>query len=203
MNITLKLLLFPEFGRALVGVDYRGIALLDTPVAESLFIALQDALPIASTRKASIYVDQIQSIWGFIPGVNDDPWASDGRELLVWERWLESASEDLLLELIDRVGAGTTAGTTIADWEDADSQFSSAPMLAAALEGHPEVWFSALFFREDLARLLKEKGWAASEENLQAVLEDFGLLLGRPEDFQDSIYHIVQRRLPELALQAT
>jgi hypothetical protein len=43
MSITLKLLCFPEFGRALLGVEDEGIALLDTPVAEALVRALQEA----------------------------------------------------------------------------------------------------------------------------------------------------------------
>jgi hypothetical protein len=71
MAISLKLLYFPEFGRALLGVEDEGIALLDTPVAEALVRALQESLPIAAMQRASIYVDQVQVAWGFIPGVHD------------------------------------------------------------------------------------------------------------------------------------
>jgi hypothetical protein len=64
MSITLKLLCFPELGRALLGVEDEGIALLDVPVAEALVRALQEALPITSMQRASIYVDQVQVAWG-------------------------------------------------------------------------------------------------------------------------------------------
>jgi hypothetical protein len=111
MSITLQLLCFPELGRALLGVEDEGIALLDTPVAEALVRALQEALPIAAMQRASIYVDQVQVAWGFIPGVHDHLWGSDGRDLAVWERWLEATAVETLWELWDQVAmAGADDG---------------------------------------------------------------------------------------------
>ncbi|MDA0268398.1 MAG: hypothetical protein O3A14_15930, partial [Cyanobacteria bacterium] len=69
MSISLQLLCFPEFGRALLAVNDEGVALVDVPVAVALVSTLQEALPLSSLRRASIYVEEIEAAWGFKPPV--------------------------------------------------------------------------------------------------------------------------------------
>jgi hypothetical protein len=205
MSITLKILCFPEFGRALLGVGDEGIALLDTPVAEALVRALQESLPIASMQRASIYVDQVQVAWGFIPGVHDHLWGSDGRDLAVWERWLETTAVETLWELWDQVAmAGADDGPR---WEtEAATEAEADPLLVArrareALAAQPEVLFQVALLRGEMAPVLTQGGWALSQENFGKVRDEVVRLLGTPDEFRQLAYEMLQDSLPHLELE--
>lgn len=204
MSISLKLLCFPELGRALLAVNDEGIALLDTPVAESLVRALQEALPIASIRRASIYVDQIQVAWGFIPGVHDHLWGSDGRDLAVWEQWLEATAVETLWELWDLVAVeGADDGPR---WEaEVEAEADADPLVVARrvrdeLAAQPEVLFQVALLRGEMAPVLTQGGWALSDENFGKVRAEVVRLLGTPDEFQRLAYEMLGDSLPHLGL---
>jgi hypothetical protein len=206
MAITLKLLYFPEFGRALLGVNDEGVALLDTPVAEALVRALQEALPIAAMQRASIYVDQVQVAWGFIPGVHDHLWGSDGRDLAVWERWLEATAVETLWELWDQVVVeGADDGPR---WEaEVKAEAEADPLLVArrareALAAQPEVLFQVALLRGEMAPVLTQGGWALSDENFGKVRDEVVRLLGTPDEFRRLAYEMLQDSLPHLELES-
>jgi hypothetical protein len=202
MSITLQLLCFPEFGRALLAVNDQGVALLDMPVAEALVRALQKALPISSIRQVSIYVDEIQAAWGFIPGVHDHLWGSDGRDLAVWERWLEATAVETLWELWDQVAmAGVDDGPR---WE-AEAEAEADPLLVArrareALAAQPEVLFQVALLRGEMAPVLTQGGWALSDQNFGKVRDEVVRLLGTPDEFRRLAYEMLQDSLPHLGL---
>jgi hypothetical protein len=204
MSITLKLLCFPELGRALLGVEDEGIALLDVPVAEALVRALQESLPITSMQRASIYVDQVQVAWGFIPGVHDHLWGSDGRDLAVWERWLEATAVETLWELWDQVAMeGADDGPR---WgAEAATEAEADPLLVArrareALAAQPEVLFQVALLRGEMAPVLTQGGWALSQENFGKVRDEVVRLLGTPDEFRRLAYEMLQDSLPHLGL---
>ena len=211
MSITLQLLCFPELGRALLGVEDEGIALLDTPVAEALVRALQESLPISSIhiRRASIHVDEIQAAWGFIPGIHDHLWGSDGRDLAVWERWLEATAVETLWELWDQVvveGVEDCLHWEVEAETETETAAAEADLLLAArrardeLAALPEVFFQVALLRGEMAPVLSQGGWALSDENFGKVRSEVVRLLGSPDQFRRLAYEMLQDSLPHLGL---
>jgi hypothetical protein len=195
MSISLQLLCFPEFGRALLAVNDEGVALLDMPVAVALVSTLQESLPGATLRRASIYVEEIEAAWGFIPGVHDHLWGADGRDLAVWERWLEATAVEALWELWEQVDG---------DAEDASGAGADAVVVARrareAMAALPEVFFQVALLRGEMAPALARGGWALSERNFELLRDEIVRLLGTPEAFQALAYKILQDSMPHLGL---
>jgi hypothetical protein len=147
---------------------------------------------------------QVQVAWGFIPGVHDHLWGSDGRDLAVWERWLEATAVETLWELWDQVVVeGADDGLR---WEaEVEAEAKADPLLVArrareALAAQPEVLFQVALLRGEMAPVLTQGGWALSDENFGKVRDEVVRLLGTPDEFRRLAYEMLQDSLSHLGL---
>jgi hypothetical protein len=137
--------------------------------------------------------------------VHDHLWGSDGRDLAVWERWLEATAVETLWELWDQVAmAGADDGPR---WEaEAATEAEADPLLVArrareALAAQPEVLFQVALLRGEMAPVLTQGGWALSHENFGKVRDEVVRLLGTPDEFRRLAYEMLQDSLPHLELE--
>ena len=208
MSLRIKLLELPEIGETLLGIGARGVALQETAVSVSLAHALASAVPGSEIIKESLDFETLHTLIGYVPDIDDDPWANSNEQLQLWERWVHDASEDYLLELFDRRHPDPR-DPFMADPSPSFDQYLSTYIshemspaeLDDALASHPMTMLTATILRQDGQDLLRQHGLDANDRNLRVLGDDLALLYGTGQQHKQAILALMAQRLPCLELE--